>query len=68
MSEPLSKIPSGFRYYSAHEARARRMVETTAMAVFEGWSSVIADQLDLLTPDMCELNSYFRQRLVPTSI
>ena len=38
MSEPLSKIPSGFRYYSAHEARARRLIETTAMSIFEGWS------------------------------
>jgi len=38
MSEPLSKIPSGFRYYSAREARARRVVETTAMSVFGGWS------------------------------
>ncbi len=38
MSEPLSKLPSGFRYYSAHEARARRVVETTAMSIFAGWS------------------------------
>ncbi len=38
MSEPLSKIPNGFRYYSAREARARRLVETTAMSVFAGWS------------------------------
>lgn len=38
MSEPLSKIPGGFRYYSAREARVRRMVETTAMSIFEGWS------------------------------
>jgi ATP phosphoribosyltransferase regulatory subunit len=38
MSEPLSKIPSGFRYYSANEARARRFVETTAMSIFAGWS------------------------------
>src|SRR5688572_10315362 len=38
MSQPLSKIPSGFRYYSAHEARARRAVETTAMSIFAGWS------------------------------
>jgi ATP phosphoribosyltransferase regulatory subunit len=38
MSEPLSKIPSGFRYYSAREARSRRFVETTSMNVFAGWS------------------------------
>jgi len=38
MSQPLSKIPNGFRYYLAREARARRVLETTAMSVFEGWS------------------------------
>src|SRR5882672_5494243 len=38
MSETLSKIPSGFRYYSAREAGARRVVESTAMNVFTGWS------------------------------
>ena len=38
MSQPLSKIPGGFRYYFAQEARARRAVENTAMSVFEGWS------------------------------
>ena len=38
MSQPLSRIPSGFRYYSSHEARARRVVETTAMSIFAGWS------------------------------
>jgi ATP phosphoribosyltransferase regulatory subunit len=38
MSEPLSKIPSGFRYYSADDARARRVVETIAMNIFAGWS------------------------------
>ena len=38
MAEPLSKIPSGFRYYSAQEARARRFVETTSMNIFAGWS------------------------------
>jgi ATP phosphoribosyltransferase regulatory subunit len=38
MSEPLSKIPSGFRYHSAREARARRVVETIAMSIFAGWS------------------------------
>ena len=38
MSEPLSKIPGGFRYYSAREARERRVVETTAMSIFAGWS------------------------------
>jgi ATP phosphoribosyltransferase regulatory subunit len=38
MSEPLSKIPGGMRYYFGAEARVRRFVEDTAMAVFSGWS------------------------------
>ena len=38
MSESLSKIPGGFRYHSAQEARARRLVENAAMNLFEGWS------------------------------
>src|SRR5262245_45527747 len=37
MSETLSRIPDGFRYYTANEARARRAVERTAMGVFAGW-------------------------------
>jgi ATP phosphoribosyltransferase regulatory subunit len=48
MSEPLSKIPSGLRYYSGEEARLRRVIEQTAMSVFEGWSyeEVITPTLD----------------------
>jgi len=48
MSEPLSKIPNGLRYYSGHEARLRRVIEETAMSVFEGWSyeEVITPTLD----------------------
>ncbi|MDX6497980.1 MAG: phosphoribosyltransferase regulatory subunit [Blastocatellia bacterium] len=38
MSEPLSRMPTGMRYYSGAEARLRRAVETTLMSVFEGWS------------------------------
>jgi len=38
MSEPLSKIPNGLRYYSAGEVRVRRAIEVMAMTVFEGWS------------------------------
>lgn len=34
----LSKLPPGMRYYLGAEARLRRYVEDTAMAVFEGWS------------------------------
>ena len=48
MSEPLSRIPSGLRYYSAGEARMRRTIEATAMAVFEGWSyeEIVTPSLD----------------------
>jgi ATP phosphoribosyltransferase regulatory subunit len=48
MSEPLSKIPNGLRYYSGREARLRRMIEETAMSVFDGWSyeEVITPTLD----------------------
>jgi ATP phosphoribosyltransferase regulatory subunit len=38
MSEPLSKIPDGMRYYFGREARLKRMVEETVMSVFDGWS------------------------------
>jgi ATP phosphoribosyltransferase regulatory subunit len=38
MSEPLSKIPDGMRYYIGREARLKRSVEETVMSVFEGWS------------------------------
>jgi ATP phosphoribosyltransferase regulatory subunit len=38
MSEALSKIPNGFRYYSARDARVRRTIEEIAMSVFDGWS------------------------------
>lgn len=38
MSEPLSKIPSGMRYYFGQEARLRRTIEESAMTIFDGWS------------------------------
>ncbi|MBA3442128.1 MAG: ATP phosphoribosyltransferase regulatory subunit [Pyrinomonadaceae bacterium] len=38
MSEPLSKIPSGMRYYFGQEARLRRAVEDAVVSVFTGWS------------------------------
>ncbi len=38
MNEPLSKIPSGMRYYFGAEARLRRAVEDRVMSVFDGWS------------------------------
>ena len=37
-TEPLSRIPSGMRYYFGQEARLRRTVEETAMTIFDGWS------------------------------
>lgn len=38
MSDPLSKIPDGMRYYTGAESRLRRRVEDTTMSVFDGWS------------------------------
>ena len=38
MSEALSKIPTGMRYYVGAEARRRRWIEETAMSIFAGWS------------------------------
>jgi len=38
MSEVLSKIPNGMRYYFGAEARRRRAIEETAMSIFAGWS------------------------------
>ncbi|MFN2454815.1 MAG: ATP phosphoribosyltransferase regulatory subunit [Pyrinomonadaceae bacterium] len=38
MTEPLSKVPNGMRYYFGSEARLRRRVEDAAMTVFDGWS------------------------------
>src|SRR5258706_7115979 len=38
MSEPLSRIPTGMRYYSGSEARLRRAIEATLISIFEGWS------------------------------
>lgn len=38
MSESLSAIPSGVRYYFGSEAHLRRTIEQTAMGTFNGWS------------------------------
>ncbi len=37
MSDSLSKIPDGFRCYSAADAGVRREMESIAMTVFDGW-------------------------------
>jgi ATP phosphoribosyltransferase regulatory subunit len=38
MSQPLSKIPAGMRYYSGPEARLRRDIEAATISIFGGWS------------------------------
>src|ERR1700731_570735 len=38
MSEPLSRIPTGMRYYSGSEARLRRAIENILISIFDGWS------------------------------
>jgi ATP phosphoribosyltransferase regulatory subunit len=38
MPEPLSRIPTGMRYYSGSEARLRRALEGVMISIFEGWS------------------------------
>jgi ATP phosphoribosyltransferase regulatory subunit len=51
MTEPLSAIPAGVRYYFGAEARARRAVEDAAVSVFDGWSyeEIAAPSVDYLT-------------------
>ena len=38
MSERLSRIPAGMRYYSGPEARFRRATENVMISIFDGWS------------------------------
>jgi ATP phosphoribosyltransferase regulatory subunit len=38
MSEPLSRIPAGMRYYSGSEAQLRRTIENVMISIFGGWS------------------------------
>ena len=38
MSETLSTIPAGMRYYSGSEARLRRALEGVMISIFDGWS------------------------------
>ena len=38
MTESLSSIPDGLQYSAGEELRRRRLVEATAMSVFDGWS------------------------------
>src|SRR5256714_14147433 len=38
MTESLSRIPAGMRYYFGQEAGLRRIVDEIAMTVFDSWS------------------------------
>jgi ATP phosphoribosyltransferase regulatory subunit len=38
MSEPLSNIPTGMRYYYGAEAQLRRAIENILVSIFDGWS------------------------------
>lgn len=38
MSETLSRIPTGMRYYTGSEARLRRAIGNTLISIFDGWS------------------------------
>ncbi|MDQ3667881.1 MAG: ATP phosphoribosyltransferase regulatory subunit [Acidobacteriota bacterium] len=52
MTEPLSRIPTGMRYYFGQEARLRRTVEETGMSIFDGWSY---EEITTPTIDYCSL-------------
>lgn len=64
MSEPLSRIPNGVRYYSAQGARVRRTIEEVAMAVFAGWSyeEIIPPTLDYYSLFECGMGKVEAQR------
>ncbi len=55
MSESISAIPSGVRYYLGDEAHLRRAVEHTAMSIFEGWS------YEEITPPTVDYYSLFER-------
>ncbi len=48
MSDPLSKIPGGVRYYFGAEARLRRAIEDAAMSVFDrhGYEEIATPAVD----------------------
>lgn len=48
MTEPLSKIPDGMRYYFGREAQIRRSVEDTAMKIFadRGYEEIVTPTVD----------------------
>lgn len=64
MSEPLSKIPNGVRYYSSRDARVRRTIEEIAMTVFAGWSyeEIITPTVDYYSLFECGMGKVEAQR------
>ena len=60
MSEPLSKIPAGMRYYCGPEARLRRAIEATVMSIFDGWS------YEEITTPTIDYYSLFEHGMGPT--
>ncbi len=55
MSESLSAIPSGVRYYFGSEAHLRRAVEHAAMSIFKAWS------YEEITPPTVDYYSLFER-------
>jgi len=59
MSESLSAIPSGVRYYVGSEAHLRRAIEDAAMSIFKGWS------YEEITPPTVDYYSLFERGMGP---
>ena len=55
MSESLSAIPSGVRYYFGSEAHLRRAIEHAAMSIFKAWS------YEEITPPTVDYYSLFER-------
>ena len=55
MSESLSAIPSGVRYYFGSEAHLRRAIEHAAMTIFKAWS------YEEITPPTVDYYSLFER-------
>ncbi len=55
MTESLSAIPSGVRYYFGDDAHLRRAIEHTAMSIFKGWS------YEEITPPTVDYYSLFER-------
>ncbi len=55
MSESLSAIPSGVRYYFGNEAHLRRAIEHVAMSIFKAWS------YEEITPPTVDYYSLFER-------